>query len=432
MASITGYGSQATTSTVDSVLKEIYRDPNFADACYRNRPALGMVDKFERFGGRDYRVPVLYSRPQGAGAQFYYASYNATPSAMQGFVVTRQTYYATFSITGETIEADASVDEYTFASWMKTEADQAMNTWSDQMSGLIFGSGTGSIGQISSGSVVTTNTITLANINQITLFEVGMTLQANATDGGATPRAGQEVIAAVNRTLGQLTSTSAAWDDVITTIAAGDYLLVQGNVNACISGFSGWNPPSDPVFGTDDWYTVDRGSDPTRLAGVRYNGASLGASIEEILLDSLALAYREGAMIDTMIMSMYDLAQLQKTQQSRVVLVRDPLDVKAKNGQGDIATIGFSSYVLDCAGGRVRIVADPKCPQGQAYGWGEGSYQLASVGKAPKWLEADGLWIRAIPQYDAYQGRIGFYGNLISRRTLNMLNVTFPAGNALP
>lgn len=436
---ITGYGFPATVSAVDATLKELYNDSNYFDAAYKMRPTLAMLEKFEGMKGasnpgvRGYRVPVLTSRPQGVSADFASASTYATPSLLDAFIVTRVQHFGTFVIDGQTIAADMG-DGATFANWLKTQSDALMESWSDQISSLIFGTGTGVFGQISAGSNVATKTITLAAINTVTLFEVGMSLGASATNtSSSTARLGTVTLDAVNRSLGTLHVKETTWATGIPAIAAGDYLFAKGNLNTVISGMASWNPATAPVFGTDSFYGVDRGADPTRLAGVTFQqGATNGSSYEEIMLDAVAYAYREGAQLTKCVMSTYDLAQLQKSQQSRIVLTRNPEMAMGRNGQGPIAGIGFTTYTLDCMGLRLDIYADNKCPQGTAFAFGDDSYVLGSIGKAPRFLDFDGLWIRAIPLNDVYQARIGFYGNLFSRRTNNMLNIGFPPGNALP
>jgi hypothetical protein len=430
MTTVNGYGTLSSTTSVNAVLKEIYVDANYYDDCYKTRPFLGMIRKYENFGGRDLPVPQRYTRPIGVSAAFQYASQNATPSNLVNFLVTRTPLFGTVTLTGEVMLADAAKDEFTFVSYMKTEIDGAMQAWSDQMSSLLFGSGTGTFGRVSAGSTVSSNLITLASINDIVNFEVGMTLVASATDGAA-PRTGQEVILKVNRTAGTLTSTSAAWNTVITALAAGDYLSVQGNTSAVIKGIGAWNPKTQPTTG-DSFLGVDRSVDPTRLSGLRYDGSSLGLTIEEIIQNAAALLYRESGIADTLLMNPYDAIQLQKSQQSRVYYPREGSKRMARSGKGDSAVVGFNTLSLNTMGLDIDVVVDPKCPQGTGYMVQMDAVELASLGPAPQFLEQDGLWINRIPLADAYQCRIGFYGAFLSRNTLNSCNITFPTGNQLP
>lgn len=443
MTAIPGYGNSASISSVDATLKELYDDRNFFDACYKNRPTWAMIEKFENMKGasnadvRGYRVPFMLTRPQGIGAGFTQAQAQATPSNLDAFIVTRYKHYCVATLDGEVMAVDIG-DASTFASYIMTQTNAALSSFSDQISSLLFGTGTGVFGQISATSNVGTPTITLANINSVTLFEANMTLGATTTNNGSdTAEVGTVVLAAVDRYAGTLTvqanGPDVNWDDFIPTIAAGDYLFVNSNLDAVFPGIPGWNPATPPVYGSDNWYGVDRGIDPTRAAGLSFqSGVTSGASYEEIILDALAFAVREGAQIDKLVLSPYDMAQLQKTQQSRVVLTRNPDMTSGRNAKGPMAGIGFTTYTIDSMGMRVDVYQDNKCPQGTGFGFANGTYVMGSVGGCPKILDFDGLWCRAVPDYDAYSVRAGFYGNLFSRQPNNAINIGFPVGNALP
>src|SRR5690606_25252895 len=131
---------------------------------------------------------------------------------------------------------------------MKKSIDYARNSLANAIETFIPLTGTGAIGQVSSGSDVTKKTITLAKISTVANFEVGMTLKGTMTDGD-TLDTGSEKVAAINRSTGELTATSATWSTVCTNLAAGDYLYVEGdgqdgtsNSFKKITGFQTWLP----------------------------------------------------------------------------------------------------------------------------------------------------------------------------------------------
>ena len=195
---------------------------------------------------------------------------------------------------------------------------------SNNMAFELFGSGTATRGVI--GSAITNPSsgvyqFTLQNPQNVVQFEVGMTIQASATDGGAviptgtpaTPALG--TVSSVNRSTGVIQFT-VAQGTPNSSWANGNYITVQGDIPPAggsgsgplgatgsylaASGLSAWVPATDPAS-TDSYWGVNRSVDPSRLAGLRYDATSY--SIEEGVVNALGFANREGADPDTMILS---------------------------------------------------------------------------------------------------------------------------------
>jgi len=194
--------------------------------------------------------------------------------------------------------------------------DNGFRNISNNMAFELFAGGTASRGQISSAGVsysAPTLTFTLSNPQTVVQFEVGMTLQATATDGGSalqnTPGTIDAIqITSVNRGTGVISGTvvqgapQSSW-------GANDYLQVLGDIGiggsstiaGCLglSGLASWIPPVDPPS-NDNFWGVNRSADPTRLGGLRYNASS--QSISEGLTNALAFGNREGASFDLIIL----------------------------------------------------------------------------------------------------------------------------------
>jgi hypothetical protein len=400
-----------TTTNADPILKQIYVENKVYDTTYRARPAFASIAKFEGFGGRNLPIPLKYGNPQGRSADFSLAQANRTPTRYEDFVLTRVNDYSVATIDADAAEATKS-DNMAFLSALTAHIDSAMASLSDAIETFIFRNGEGWIGQISSGSNVATNTVTLADINDVTNFEVGMSLNAidSADPDGATRNTdAEEVLAAVNRSTGTLRSTSAAWNTVITAIAAGDLLAVAGDAadggdDVKLAGFEGWIPLTAPTSG-DSWFGVDRSVD-SRLMGQRYDGTAL--SVEEALIDGQSVGAREGGVINRCMINHVQTRTLKKELGSRIEYNKVP----SRGAKSDFASISFRSLVLEGDHGPIDVLSCNKCPSIVAWELDWSTWKFYTLGPAVKFLMLDGLRILRQSSADGYEVRIGMRGNI--------------------
>lgn len=400
--------SAADLTSVDPILKQLYVGQRVPNLTYERRPFFGMIPKFEKFTGRNYPIPLAYANPQGRSTVFATAQSNVTPVKYDDFLLTRVKDYSIALVDGETAEA-AMDDKGSFLRAMTNEIDRAMASLADAIETFLFRSGTGSIGQISSGSTVTSDTITLESIHDVTNFEPGMTLKAAATDGGSV-RTGSEVLEGVNRSTGQLTATSAQWDTVITAIAASDFLSVEGDganggSNVKISGLEAWIPATAPTSG-DSFFGVDR-SDDSRKHGQRHTGTS--QTIEEAIIDGQSIASREGGRIDYGLYNHVQNRRLKKELGAKTEYQKNP--AKGSDGK-EVASVSYRSVVLEGDTGPIQMTACNKCPADVIWLLEMKSWKLYSLGPATKFLALDNQKILRQAAADSYESRIGFRGNL--------------------
>jgi hypothetical protein len=400
-------------TTADAAMKQLYKDKNFREGTYTKHPLLAILPKNEGFYGKNMPLVIQYGNPQGVSATFSVAQAATTSSRFEDFLLTRVNEHSVATIDGETLEA-MSNDAGAFVTGMKAQIDAAMKSLADRLESLIPGTGTGTIGQISSGSTVASATITLENINDIVNFEVGMTIVTSATDGGAlsTGSATGEVIAAVNRRTGVLTSTSVTWATVISGIAASDYICAKGDAQAAgtkkvITGFAGWLPIAQPaVGGGDSLFGVDRSTD-SRLVGNYYDGSA--DLIEEALINGQSIGAREEASIDTAILNHAKYRQLIKELGSKVTYTKVPARTK---GGKEFAQVAFSGIEIHGDAGEITIMAANKIPSNVAYELELETWTLCSIGPATKFNMPDGNRVLRQASDDGVEARLVFRGNL--------------------
>lgn len=387
-------------TSMNAALKELYDGQVVENLVYADNPFLAMVPKKTDFGGKYKPIPIITGASQGRSSTFTTAQTNQSAVVVDSFFLTRASDYSIATIDNQTMLASRT-DKMAFLEGAKLLIDGAIRAITLSAASALFRSGTGSIGQISTIGSVGTGVIQLADPQDIVQFEVNMTLQANATDGG-TPRAALGYVIAVNRSLGQLTVSATAQGGAAgapAAWAANDYLLVEGDVNLKMKGLAAWVPATAP--GATTFFQVDRSVDVTRLGGVRYDGSA--QSIEEALIDASSLVAREGGRPNYAFVNYTSYSALEKALGAKVQYV----DLKGP------ADISFRGIQINGANGMIRVIPDRNQVAETCHLLQMDTWSLNSLGDVPQILRyGDGLEMLRVANADAGEVRVGYYGNL--------------------
>jgi hypothetical protein len=414
----------ATPTNQIAALKELYKDDKeyLKDLVYKENPFLALVPKDESpdgFAGKYIPVPLEYGVPQGRSHTFSNAQGNQTPTQLASFFVYRISDYQLVTITNELMEA-TKTNAGAFVDNAKLQMDGGFRNITNNIAFELFGSGTATRGTSTSASAQSGGTaaggvtLPLSNPQQVVSFEVGMTLVASATDGGA-PSTDTVIITGVDRASGSITGTaSAASLSANWAIGSGiAYLTVQGDLPSAgasstgsflaLSGLAAWLPVTSPA-NNDNFWGVNRSADPTRLAGLRYDARQY--TIEEGMTNALAFANREGAKPDLCIMDFASYAALVNALGAKVQYVQV---------SHDEVEVAFDGIMFQSAYGKITVLADRSCPPQRAYVLTMSTFKLRSLGKVPHILTygMEGLEGLRVSNSDALEIRIGYYGNLI-------------------
>lgn len=407
-----------------AALKELYTDDKdyMKNIVYAKNPWLAMIPKNESpdgFAGKYIPVPLEYANPAGRAHTFANAQNQQTASSVISYFVYAVQDYQLVTITNLLMEqtksnAGAFVDE------ASRTMDNGFRNISNNMAFELFSGGTASRGVISAAGVSlsgTTLSWTLANPQSVVQFEVGMTLQASATDGGAAlqnvPGTIDAVqIISVNRGTGAISGTVVQGAPG-TSWGAGDYLQVLGDIGIGgattiagmlgLSGLAAWVPSIDPPS-TDNFWGVNRSADPTRLGGLRYNATS--QSISEGLTSALAFGNREGADFDLIILDFASYSSLINELGAKVQYVQL---------EHDEVQVAFEAIHFHSAYGKIPVLADRSQPAQTANCLKTDTWKLRTLGKAPHILTygMEGLEGLRVGNADALEIRIAYYGNVI-------------------
>ena len=381
-------------NTVTQALKEHYKDLRVKNMVYKDNPLLALMPKYEQFGGENMPIPTQYGIANRRSATFGTGQALDTATSLARFVLTRVKDYSFASITGESIKATESNAD-AFLKYATLEIDGAIQSLTRSIAVALYGDGTGKIGTVIS-TYSSGTTFSLSSAEEITNFEVGMVLNC-APDAATNIRSGDMKITAVDRDAGSITVDATA-----TGFAAGDLLFQKGdyvsaNDKKKISGLEAWLPAGTPA----NLFGVTRTADRTRLAGVPFDGSSM--PIEEALVSAASRLAREGGSPDVCFMDYTQFANLEKALGSKVVYDKV---------SSDDADVGFQALSIIGPKGPIRVIADQNCTPNVAYLLQMDTWSLNSLGAAPHILDLDGNRMLRESSADAYEVRVGFYGNV--------------------
>ena len=386
-----------TLANFAPALKQYYSNTRVENMVYKDHPFMAMLAKDEKFFGKNLPLPIVYGNPQGRSATFSKAKANKTNSQLKDFLLVRAKDYSLASIDNETAEASEN-DAGAFMQALTLEIDGAFQSATSSMAQALFGNGSGRIGNI---GLLAVNDITLADIEEVVYFEVGMEIVFAATEAGALRGGGASAqISAVNRDTGIVSFVAgeiAAIGGVVNT----DFMFVDGDQGLKVTGLDGWLPEIAPTAG-DSHFGVDRSADATRLAGVRVDASAL--PIEEGLIKGAARGNREGGRMDVCFISYNRFEDLEKALGSKVQYM-----VSQAFGRADI---GFEGIAIKSNKGTINVIADPFCPSDVAYMLTMKTWKLYSLKKAIRILDLDGNRMLRESDADAVELRIGGYAQL--------------------
>lgn len=388
----------------DAALKQHYTADRVEDMVYRKNPLFALMTKYEKFGGKNLPIPIVYGNPQGRSKTFSNAQTRGTATSTQvsDFVLTRVKDYSIATIDNETLEASKG-DANAFMEAATVEIDGAINSLTRSLAINMYRTSAVAYGQVNAEPSETASTfnVTLKETEDVTNFEIGQMVVIYSALSGGSQRSSdgsddEWEVAAVNRNTGVITLTGTY--DASGTIAADDYLFIEGDRGNGLSGLQDWIPDSDPS--STAFFGVDRSVDVTRLGGHRIDASAL--PIEEGLIEGDAQVGRDQFQIDHYFQSHAKLKDLKKSLGTKVQYV---------NLQAN-ARVSFQGVVVDGSSGPIKVVADQNCPNARTYGLSMMYWKLYTLGKAVRVSDSDGLQMLRQASDDGVEVRYVSYGQL--------------------
>lgn len=388
-------------SGFSDVAKELYPKGLDEELTMKDHPLLSMINHRTDFYHRYLHIPIRY-RKAGAGASHTAADSvtNEAAGSYDAFQVTRVNHYAFWKVAGEVVDAAKAGNDAVFVDSLKSEMDGALESMGDRLGKEVYRSTSGSICRVISG---TSSPITV-DPEALYYFEVGMVITANDTDDTTSPRSGSGTITALDEDAGTIT-----YSGTITSIAADDYIFIDGDEGAASAGLGAWCPASAPS--STSFFGVDRSSNVVRLGGIRFDASALDMS--EVLIRANARARRSALKPDYFFANPVDVADFEV----------------AKEGSKFVTSAREYSFGIDgISAYGVKVIPDPDCPVGTMFALDMSAFGWASMGECPRLFNADGLdFIRTGAGVDFYEGQIVARHNFYSDAPGKLMRITLPS-----
>ena len=425
--------TSSTLAYLNAVIKELWPQSAIDSLAFSEIPLLAFVNKKTDFSKKVKHIALQFGNPQGRNANFAIAQANGSASKFADWLLTRVDDYAVGQLDSVLIE---SIDSVLIASAKDKKAAAAalVDALKNQIGGsltelnrslhkALFGNGSGVLGQADgAGAAAASDTLTLTSVEDVASFSPGMTVVLSALDDGTGVIAGKEVIKAVDRDTGTITSTSPAWNTVIVGALDNMYVYVDGEPGKKVVGLDGWLPATPP--GAALFFGVDRSIDPVSLGGIRYDGSADGTK-KEALENAAGRLMREGngANPTHIFMNPTDAQKLNIELGSQRVYE----DLLGKGTSGKAVNFGFKAVVMSTMCGNLSVIPDYQCPIGVAYMLDMSTWTFYSMGGVPQLFEEDGLTIfRRAPNSDGYEYLAAYRGNLVCTAPGRNVRVKLP------
>ena len=374
-------------------------------------PAVVWVPKAQDFAGKQWNINPVVGAVRGSHS-FASALLDKSAPTFEEFHVTRVSDYAIVSVAAEMIAASKS-DVGALRQAIQVQTDAAMAEMARARSADIWHNGGGAIGRIATSGISTT-VITLASLDDLVRFDVGMRLELSANDGtSGSVRPGSPgyvTVSAIDYDAGTITCTANV-TGAISGATDADYIFRKGDFGAAISGFFAWIPASAPT--STPFFGVDRTTHINKLAGSRL--PLNGANMEDGIIEAVARMSRYGGKPDTLWMNPLKLGELEKSMQSKTYV-----EVKTDN-----PSISFSALQVRSGEGMIKVLSDPHCPESVGLLTRRDSWLLRTLGADPHFAKEDGLQWRTEGSADAVEARLRSWGNLGCLKPINSMHLTW-------
>lgn len=380
-------------TTAAYIFKKLYSDRQVGDITTRDHVLYSKLNKEGGFTGTSFDYSIRHGNPQGVSGTFADAQTAASSSKGKQLSASRKKKYGIITLDGEAMAATEG-RKGSFLDLVTSETDGILEEMGDSLAFDAYREGYGQRGQRASAS---TNVITLTVPDTARNFKVGMTVIADDTAAGTSPRVGSTTVASIDEDAGTVTLTSAAG---ITAFANSDYLYRLGDPSTCMEGLDAHFPLTAPAA-SESFRGIDRSTDTRRLAGVRVNDTA--SAIEENAGLTAVKISQVGKKADALFLNPINFWTVARRLNAKVEY----------DGGGGKADFGFEFISIHSPAGTLRAYSDADCPTNRGYVLNMDTLYIKHLKGLPHIVSDDGKPSLRQTSADGIEARVRSWSNLI-------------------
>lgn len=393
---------EAAVAASAAILKRRYAS-GVAKTQFESFPLVDDTEQDKSWTGDDNALPLQGEDPQGVGTTVAAAQAAGEQGSYSRFVISRKEYFGTARIKGQALRA--AKGEGAVVDLWQNECDGIERTFLKQLEVIGFGTGNGVLATVSSGAAGTSWTLSVAE--DTNALAVGMKVKlVSDTTLSPTVRATTVTITAISRATGVVTVSGAvaAAADGDSIVRAGDEAIA--GAASVPTGLRAWlvgGASPGTLFG------LNRNTDPVRYASQALDMS--GFPMAEAIIDLESLVTIQGKTPKKkLICNPRDMRQVRKTAYGKAQI---------QAGGGGETTIGFKGAKWAGDGGEIMTLQSPFCPKTNVFLKDMSTWKFYSAGGMCIALDFDSLKMIRLATDDAYETRIGTYGEFGDRSPVN-------------
>jgi hypothetical protein len=401
------------------LMKRYYDDRRVYSMAYKNRPLYAWIPKKTGVVGEagGYNVPVTIDDIPGESADFGSAVLARDGDSHEVWQLNRVKRYGTATLDWETVRA-MSNSMGAFMKAVTPRINSAINQLANSTAWALYRDGTGARGVLD--TYVSGDVLQLVNKADARSFSLRRTIVADTVASGGTLNAGSAKVTHIDIKAGTITVDDAT---NITGLATGDFLFMLGDYATSstdlkvIDGMGSWGVDPTSVSAGQFFKGVERAKFKDKLLMLHETvNVSSTETISAGVRRAAAIVQANEGSPDALFIGPLRWAELESdlASQSRYEMML-----------GSDGRTGFDSIVINAGGGKINVVADPWCPEGNGYMLERDTWNMFSIDRFPDFVSEDGNRLARIMDADEVEFRMGGYYNTVCRAPGHNLVITF-------
>jgi hypothetical protein len=367
------------------LVREIWPDEALIEEIIEEEPLLGMCAKDTTWGHEVRHWPLRWGANQGIGRTAADAKRLKSSYTSAEFQHGTREMFSFLSLEGKLLRTwEYTKKKALLVDPVTTAGELAIDRMRRKFSKAIHGNGVGIIGQITAGSNVSSDTISLTDSNDLKNFEEDVTIQWEGTGAtGGTVSTEEAAIVSIGTEDSPTLTLSDDWDVLFPGITAGDYLVYTGTYDDdFIYGLDAYLPSHTGTPGT--FLTCNRNRNPGFLAGRCMTGTNM--PVYQRIKQAARKLVDAGEKPDLYLLSTRNFEKLEFEFDNKLVMHKEPAADVGKYKMG----VNYQGVVVQGPRGPIKVMPSMWMPDSVERCGRLDSVVMGSIGPLVHWDSDNG------------------------------------------